>query len=278
MGVIVATDLETCLAEAKPQAALLTTVSTMAGITPQIEAIVAHGLPVVSTCEELLYPFEEAPELADRIDRAARAAGVAVLGTGVNPGFLMDSLPSFLTAVCQRVDSVKITRVQDATFRRVPFQKKIGAGLSQEEFDREKTRGSLRHVGLTESMLLIAAALGWKLTRTEDNISPVIVDREIRTDALTVPAGHAAGVQQIGRGWVGDEEKLTLLFRAAVGEKDPHDTVEIKGNPDVNSTIAGGVNGDVATCAITINAVRQIVKAASGLRTMIDVPLVSCRD
>jgi 4-hydroxy-tetrahydrodipicolinate reductase len=106
----------------------------------------------------------------------------------------------------------------------------------------------------------------------------VIVDREIRTDALTVPAGHAAGVQQIGRGWVGDEEKLTLLFRAAVGEKDPHDTVEIKGNPDVNSTIAGGVNGDVATCAITINAVRQIVKAASGLRTMIDVPLVSCRD
>ena len=267
--------LGACLEAVQPQAVILTTVSSMAQITPQIEEIIGHGLPVVSTCEELSYPWETSAELSTRIDRAAKAANVAILGTGVNPGFLMDALPTFMTAVCQRVDTIKVSRIQNATFRRIPFQIKIGAGLTLEQFEAKKTEGTLRHVGLTESIQLIANAIGWKLTKTKDIISPVIAEHEIKTDALTIPAGYAAGVQQIGRGWLDGEEKITLFFKAAVGEPESQDTVEIQGEPSITSTIPGGVNGDVATCAITLNALKQILRAPPGLRTMADMPLIA---
>jgi 4-hydroxy-tetrahydrodipicolinate reductase len=276
LGVPVSSSLEECLKTAKPKVAVFTTVSDMKRITPQIEGALELGLPVVSTCEELSYPWQTAPELAERLDRAAKAAGVAVLGTGVNPGFLMDSLPIFLTAVCQRVDMVKVHRLQNATLRRVPFQKKIGAGLSLEEFEAKKADGTLRHVGLTESMYMIASALGWKLDQTEDVITPVVAEQEIKTEAMTIAPGFAAGVQQIGRGWEDGRERVTMIFKAAIGEPDSYDTVEITGEPNITSTIPGGVNGDTATCAITLNAVKPILTAPAGLRTMADMPLVSC--
>ena len=249
---------------AKPQAAVVTTVSDMERITPQVEAIVAHGIPVVSTCEELSYPWDANPQLAQRIDDAAKAAGVAVLGTGINPGFLMDFLPTTLTGVCQNVEKVNVWRVQDAQYRRVPFQKKIGAGLTPDEFEAKRQTGTLRHVGLAESVAMIAARMCWKLDNVVDELSPVMGDD-----------GNAAGVQQIGRGFVDGEEKITLTFIAAVGQADPRDTVEIIGEPHITSTIEGGVNGDIATCAITINSVKQILRATPGLVTMTNIPVVS---
>jgi 4-hydroxy-tetrahydrodipicolinate reductase len=206
---------------------------------------------------------------------AAKKNQVAVLGTGVNPGFLMDSLPTFLTAVCQDVQRITVHRIQNAAFRRIPFQKKIGAGLTLEQFENKKKEGTLRHVGLTESVQLIASRMGWQLSKTEDILVPVIADREIITDTMKIPVGYAAGVQQIGKGYVGDEDKIILVFRAAVGEPDPQDSIEIKGTPTIKSIIEGGVHGDVATCAITINALKQIILSQPGLRTMADISLVS---
>ena len=259
----------------KPDVAVLTTVSDMARITPQIEEVLDHGIPVVSTCEELSYPWDTAPELAKRLDEKAKQAGVAVLGTGVNPGFLMDTLPITLTAVCQNVTSVKVNRFQNARFRRIPFQKKIGAGLSLEEFEQRKQDGSLRHVGLTESMQMIAHRMGWKLDKTEDIISPVIAKEEIKTEAMTIPAGYATGVRQVGNGYQNGELKIELVFQATVGEPESYDEVIIKGKPDIHSRIEGGVNGDVATCAITLNSIPQVLRSKAGLMTMVDIPPVS---
>jgi 4-hydroxy-tetrahydrodipicolinate reductase len=273
MNVIIQDSTGGCLKHIKPDAVVLTTVSSMKEITPQIEEIVSFGVPVVSTCEELSYPWDTSIDLSRRIDEAAKKNGVAVLGTGVNPGFLMDSLPIFLTAVCQEVQRIKISRIQNAAFRRIPFQKKIGAGLSLEEF--EKRKGMIGHVGLQESMLRIASRVGWKLTKTEDILAPVVAEKEIITQGKTIPSGHASGVQQTGRGYINDEVKITLVFRASVGEPDPEDSIEIQGNPHIKSIIQGGLNGDVATCAITINAVKQVLTAQPGLRTMVDIPVVS---
>lgn len=259
----------------KPDVAVLTTVSDMKRIAPQVEEIVAHGIPVVSTCEELSFPFKTAPKLAKRIDKAAIENGVAVIGTGVNPGFLMDALPTFLTAVCQQVDKVEVNRFQDAKFRRIPFQKKIGAGLTLEEFQQKIEDGSLRHVGLTESMQLIAHRMGWQLDKTEDIISPVVAKKKITTPAMTIPKGTASGVRQIGNGYVNGEVKVKLVFQATVGEKKSYDEIIISGNPNINSRIDGGVNGDVATCAITLNTIPQILRATPGLKTMVDVAPVS---
>ncbi len=275
MDIKIQSSIGECLKGAKPDAIILTTVSTMEKIAPQIEEIVSYGIPVISTCEELSYPWNTSLSLSERIDKAARANQVAVLGTGVNPGFLMDSLPTFLTSVCQDVQRITVHRIQNAAFRRIPFQRKIGAGLTSEQFENKKKEGSLRHVGLTESIQLIASRMGWKLSKTEDILVPVIADREIITDAMRIPVGYAAGVQQIGKGYVGNDDKIILVFRASVGEPNPQDSIEIKGTPTIRSTIEGGVHGDVATCAITINALKQIITTQPGLRTMADISMVS---
>lgn len=259
----------------KPDVAVITTVSDMARITPQVLEAIKLGLPVVSTCEELSYPWDESPELAKEIDDAAKSNSVAVLGTGVNPGYLMDSLPTFLTAVCQDVKSVSVNRYQNAQFRRVPFQKKIGAGLTMAEFDKKKADGSLRHVGLTESIQLIANRMGWKLDKTEDIISPVVALNQIVTDSMTIPAGNATGVRQIGNGYVNGLIKIKLVFQATVGEPESYDEVVIEGTPNISSKISGGVNGDVATCAITLNSIPQVLRSTPGLKTMVDIAPVS---
>jgi hypothetical protein len=271
----VSASLAEALESSRPDIALLTTVSDIKRIAPQLEEILAHRLPVVSTCEELVFPWHTAPGPARRVDELARRAGVAVLGTGVNPGFLMDALPICLTALCQRVEAVKVSRIQDASVRRVPFQRKIGAGLTLAEFERKKLTGTLRHVGLTESMHLIGARMGWTVERTEDVLSPVVAEHTVHSGGVIVEAGAVAGVQQIGRGYVGGTERITLVFRASVGEAHPEDRIEITGEPNVVSSIAGGVHGDIATCAISLNALERVLRAEPGLRTMADIPVVT---
>ncbi|MEO9802725.1 MAG: hypothetical protein ABJF04_05720 [Reichenbachiella sp.] len=260
---------------AKPDVAVLTTSSTMEQIYPQIEEILKHRISVVSTCEELSYPWDCSPELASRIDELAKKQKVSVLGTGVNPGFLMDALPSFMTALNQDVESIKVKRYQNAAYRRRPFQQKIGAGLAPDEFEKRKNSGRLRHVGLTESIQFIANSLGWELTKTTDEILPVLAEADVQHDQIQIKSGKATGVRQIGTGYIGDEQKIKLEFQAAVGEQSSYDEIEIVGSPNIKSRIDGGVNGDIATCAITVNAARQILNAKPGLRTMADMPMIS---
>lgn len=260
-----------------PQVAIISTVSSLERFVPQAAAVARSGLHIVSTCEELSYPWQTQPEVARELDKVCRKQGVACVGTGINPGFLMDYLPAVLSSVCQRVRRVRVARVQDASTRRVPFQQKIGAGLSVAQFRQKVRTGTLRHVGLTESVHMIAAALGWKLDRTSESLKPVLAEKAITSGYAPIHKGMAAGVEQIGRGYVGRRAVIELHFRAAVGEPESHDTIEIDGEPSFASTIPGGVNGDVATCAITLNALHSILRAQPGLNTMLDLPAPTCR-
>ena len=275
LGIKVSMDLASAMGGVKPDVALLTTVSSLDRLVGQVEEIARYGLNIVSTCEELSFPWGVQTELSLKLDEIAQRYNISILGTGVNPGFLMDYLPIAMTGVCQEVNSIKVSRIQNASFRRIPFQKKIGAGLTLEEFDEKRKQGSLRHVGLTESIHMIADRMRWKLDKTEDILSPVVAGEDTITGGTTIKKGMALGVQQIGKGYVSGEEKITLVFRASIGEKDPADTIEIKGLPDITSIIPGGVNGDVATCAITINAVRSITAISAGLKTMVDIPVIA---
>ena len=274
-GVIIKKTLSEAIQNIDVDVAILATVSDMERVTAQIEEIVGHGIPVVSTCEELYFPWDEAPTLAQRIDEAAKKGGVAVIGTGVNPGFLMDTLPTLLSTACQNVESIEINRFQNAQFRRIPFQKKIGAGLTLTEFETKKEAGTIRHVGLTESMQFIANRMGWELDHTEDIVNSVIAQEDIQTPDLLIPKGHVTGVSQIGRAYSEDQLVISLIFQATVGEKESYDEIIIKGEPNIQSKIKGGVNGDIATSAVIINTVPQIIKASPGLKTMGDIALTS---
>ena len=276
IGVKVSDDADGVMKNSGADIVALTTTSDVVRAKGQILGIVRCGLNVVSTCEELAYPWDTQPELSTEIDQAATDAAVSVLGTGVNPGFLMDLLPLSLTAICRKVESVTIERIQNAAFRRLPFQKKIGAGLTPEEFQQKIDEGTLRHVGLTESMHMIAAKLGWKLDKTEDIIQPILAEEPVESSAMTIDPGKALGVFQLGRGWMNGQLMITLDFRAGIGQPEPRDRVIIKGDPSIDSIIPGGVNGDVATCAIVVNAIPTVVAARPGLRTMADIEPASC--
>ena len=214
LGITVLPDVNAAIEKNKPEVALLATVSSLEKIVPQIEEIVKHGINVVSTCEELTFPWIKEPELSKKLDEMAKRYNAAILGTGVNPGFLMDFLPIVFTGICQKVKNIKVSRIQDASIRRVPFQKKIGAGLTPDEFEKKKQSGTLRHVGLTESMHMIASRMGWHLDKTEDILTPVIAESHIAGGYAKITPGMATGVQQIGKGYVNGENKITLEFRA----------------------------------------------------------------
>jgi len=276
IGVKVTAEIATALAGKQVDVVLLTTTSTMAKILNQLMSLLPFGVNIVSSCEELSYPWLTEPQMAKQIDEMAQKHGVSVLATGVNPGFLMDFLPLVLTGVCRNVRQVTVERIQDATFRRIPFQKKIGAGLTQEQFAAKVKEGVLRHVGLTESVQMIATKLGWQLEKTEDVISPVIAHGSVKMEHATIEPGQVLGVQQIGRGIVAGKEAITLFFRAAIGEAESRDRIVIDGDPAIDSCIKGGVNGDVATCAVLVNAIPTVINARPGLRTMADIEPISC--
>src|SRR5438874_11173226 len=181
LGVLVTSEALSTLRVTHPDVVIHATGSHLAHVAPQLKQIIQAGACAVSTCEELSFPFETAKEVAEDLDRFARAHQVAVLGTGINPGFAMDLLPLALTAVSQRVDSVQVTRVQDAARRRLPLQRKVGAGLSVAEFQERVAAGTVRHVGLPESVYAIAHGLGWKVARIDDAIEPVVAEKETRS-------------------------------------------------------------------------------------------------
>ncbi|NIP23393.1 MAG: dihydrodipicolinate reductase [Phycisphaerae bacterium] len=275
LGIKVSTNLNDAIKGKSAEVALVTTVSSIVSLESQVVELAKAKLHVISTCEELFFPWNTQPEVSKRIDEVCRENGVVCLGTGVNPGYLMDFLPSVLTGVCQNVKSVKVWRVQDASIRRIPFQQKIGAGLTLQEFETKKKSGTLRHVGLPESVDFIAKRLGFNLDRNVETLEPVMADRDIDTGYKPISKGMSCGVQQIGRGFVGEREVITLTFRAAVGEPESYEQVQIDGIPPIHSRITGGVNGDIATCAITLNTVRSVLEASPGLKTMGDIPPIA---
>jgi 4-hydroxy-tetrahydrodipicolinate reductase len=275
LGIFVGEDLKSALKRKRADVAIMTTVSSLKDMEGQIEEATRAKLNIVSTCEELSFPWNTQPRIARRIDRLCKSFGVACVGTGVNPGFLMDYLPCVLSSVCQKISKVTVTRIQDASSRRIPFQQKIGAGLTGPQFKAKAAEGTLRHVGLVESVHMIAHAIGWKLDRTHETLKPVIAGEKITSGYVKIDPGVACGVEQIARGYLGKKLVIKLHFRAAVGEKESFDSVEIAGIPSIRSIIPGGVNGDIATCAIVINAVRAIGGVRPGLKTMLDLPAPS---
>lgn len=255
----------------KPDIAIITTVSSLQKLIPQAEAVAKYGIPVISTCEELSYPWDLQPELSEKLDTICKQHNIACLGTGINPGFLMDYLPSVLSSVCKDVEQITVERIQDAAPRRIPFQQKIGAGLNLEAFKNKEKEGTLRHVGLQESVYLLANSIGLDLDHVTESLEPVIAEKEVSSDVIKVKKGEASGVEQIAHGYVNGSCKVKMRFKAAIGEVRSYDRVTIKGTPSFTSEIDGGVNGDIATCAIAINSIKSVLRAPAGLHTMADI-------
>jgi hypothetical protein len=255
----IAGDLDKYLKKNDVDAVALTTSSRFEGVAGDLGTCVKHKVNVASTCEEMSAPGPTAKSWK-KLDGKAQKAKVSLLGTGVNPGFVMDRLVLQLAGACVSVSRVAVERVVDAAKRRGPLRKKVGEGITVEEFRAGVNEGRLGHVGLRESAILIARGFGWDLESYEESIDPA-----------TGPDGLVTGVMQRGRGLVGGEEKITLTLHMYVGAPDPHDRILIYGDPPLDVTISGGTQGDRGTVGTVVNALARLRRAPRGLVTVADV-------
>ncbi|NIR87131.1 Gfo/Idh/MocA family oxidoreductase [Candidatus Bathyarchaeota archaeon] len=265
LGVAVSNDLDAVLSKVKADVVVHATTSFLKQAYPQITKAIEQGANVVSTCEELSYPYLSEPELAKKLDELAKKHRVTVLGTGINPGFIMDTLIIALTGVCQKVETIKVTRAINAATRRDSFQKKIGVGLTVDEF-KQKMEGKVitGHVGLEQSISMIASALGWKLDKIE-----------VETKAIELNPGQVAGIRQLARGIRRGRDAITLDLQAYVGAEEEYDSINIEGVPGIQGKISPCVHGDLATVAIVVNSIPKVINAEPGLVTMKDLPVPS---
>ncbi len=275
LRVKISDDVRKAIKKTKPDVVVLCTSSSLKKVLPQMEEILKLKVPIVSTTEELAYPTKTNMKYARTIHQLAKKCKAAVLGTGVNPGFVMDALPIMLTGVCERVESVRVDRVQDARIRRLPFQQKIGAGLTREQFQAKVDDGTVRHVGLAESVSMIADAIGWKLDRISDEIQPRMATETVSSEFLAVDPGYVCGIVQDGTGYRNGMPVITLHMEAYLGALESYDAVEIVGSPPLKMKRAGGVHGDIATASIVVNSLPKILEVPPGLHTMRDMPVAS---
>lgn len=259
----------------QPDVIVHTAGSKLGAAIEQIIPMAAAGASVVSSCEELLFPYHRDYAAALELDRVCKQNGARVLGTGVNPGFVMDVLPVCLTGVSRSVQEIHIQRVVNASTRRMPLQKKIGSGMSPEEFRLLFTMGKAGHAGFQESAALIAHCMGWDVDSISETCEPVVADRDIHTKFFDVKRGQTCGLHQQATVTVQGRVRITMDLKMYLDAADPHDAVQIVGEPALNLRINGGVAGDDATVAALANAIPRIMMVSPGLRLMTDLPVPS---
>ena len=257
----------------QPDIIFHTAVSRFKDAFVQIEPMARRGISVVSSSEELLFPRLREPKLAAKLDKLCRKTGARIIGTGVNPGFVMDVLAICLTGVSREVRAIHIQRVVNASTRRAPLQKKIGSGLLPAEFRRLFKQGRAGHAGLKESLALVAHCLGWLPENIVETGDAIIADHHIRTQYLEVKQGRTCGLHQRAEAAVKGRVCLTLDLKMYLDAKNPHDAVQIEGEPPLNLVIHGGVAGDQATVAALVNTAPRVLQAPPGLRLMTDLPV-----
>lgn len=257
----------------RPQVVLHTTQSRLDDVASQLKECISVGAGIVSTCEELLCPSVGEPELSTELDLMARSKQAVVLGTGVNPGFVMDTMALAASAACLDIRSIRVERVVDASTRREVLQGRVGAGLTPSQFRRRIAKGEIGHRGLRESLHLVAMGLGWELDRVTERVSAVLADRKKQTDYVEVKKGEVCGFHHLCRGYRNRREVLRLDLKMFLGAKKPADRISIKGKPDLSLLFEDGVAGEEATVGMLLSMIPSVLAAPPGLRTMLDVPL-----
>ncbi|KON27791.1 hypothetical protein AC481_03705 [miscellaneous Crenarchaeota group archaeon SMTZ-80] len=255
--------------------AIHTTGSYLKEVTPQLKEIANSGFHIISSCEELSYPWKEHQKFAREINDFAQRNKISILRTWINPGFLMDTLVITLKGLCQEISKIECKRIQDASERGLLFQKKIGTGLTFDEFQKKANSGSIRHVGFRESMLMISVSLNWNLDNIIETTRLIIAEKRLKSKFLTVEKGLVIGIDQTAIGTLKDSELIRLNLLAYLGCPYPKEEVSIEGFPKIQMEIKGGVNGDFGTTSIIVNSIPKIVNSEPGLHTMRDLPIPS---
>jgi len=250
---------------------LQATGSRLEEVADELLELLRQGHPVVSTCEELSFPYLRHPALAERIDRAAERSGVAVLGTGVNPGFVLDRLVATVGQAVGAVRHVHATRSIDAGERTADFQRRVGAGLTDEEFAAQAEKEAVGQVGLVESAALCALGLGMDCDDFEEELVPLIAEEDHPGSPVPVARGRVAGIHQTCVGLSSEQELVRLELTLAVGVASV-DRMVLDAGTRLTVEIPGGLGADSATAHLVVHAAPRLTQATPGLLTVLDLP------
>jgi len=276
-GITVQGSVDELLCSCDPQVVLHATGSSLRQVCAQFEPLLAAGVNVITTCEEAAFPYgAEAESLAERLDGLCKRAGCRLLGTGVNPGFAMDMWPLLTSATHISWKQIEVHRTVDAATRREPLQRKVGAGLSVDQFERQVREKRIGHVGLEASARMLVKGLGGQVAALESSICPVVAEQEVVSEYYRVARGEVAGLRQDLVCEVTGGRSLVLRLEMYLGAPDPRDEVTIEGARRTKVTVHGGFAGDAATAAIVVNAVRPLLTTVPGYHTMLDLPIFGC--
>jgi 4-hydroxy-tetrahydrodipicolinate reductase len=278
IGLAVEADLDALLERARPVVAIQATCSRLADAEGEIAACLGRGTHVISIAEEMAWPAASSPECAARLDALARENGVVAIGTGVNPGFVLDTLVVTLTGVCARVDSIRARRVNDLSPYGPTVLHSQGVGLGPDAFRAAVEDGTVvGHVGFRESIAMIAAALGWKLERVAERREPIVSSVRRETPHAAVGPGQVAGCLHTAVGFVDGRPAIHFehpqQIRPDAEGIVTQDAIEIRGRPDVRLSGSPEIPGGVATAALAVNLVPRVLSASPGLQSMIDLPV-----
>lgn len=277
--VIIKKSIEEVITEEKcADVALLATDSFTKNAFDKIKFCLEKKINVISTAEEMAYPQAQSPELAKEMDKIAKENGVTVLGTGINPGFVLDLLILALTGTCESVESIKAARINDLSpFGRAVMEEQ-GVGITKEEFEKRMAEDSLAgHVGFPESIKMIADGIGWEVEKIEQTKDPIISNTHRKTKYAEVNPENLAGIRQRGYGYVNGEVLIEMDHpQQILPEKENVETgdyIWIKGTPDINLQIKPEIPGGIGTIAMCINMIPHVINAKAGLKTMLDLPV-----
>jgi 2,4-diaminopentanoate dehydrogenase len=271
------TDFARVLAE-RPDVVCISTQSNLNEIEAQVVPAIEAGCNVICIAEKLAFPWASDPGRAGLFDELARRHGVTVLGTGINPGFMLDALIVMWSSICLRVDRIRATRINDLSPFGPTVMRGQGVGSTVEQFEKGIAEGSIvGHIGFPESIGLIGRALGWEIDRVEETREPIVSSVERSTPHVHVAPGDVAGCRHIGRGFVGDELKVELIHPQQIHPElegvETGDYIEIEGDPSVRMSNKPEVPGGKGTCASTGNYIPLVKDAPPGLLTVVDMPL-----
>ena len=251
--------------------ALHATGSNAERVWPQIKELLDHGYSVVSTCEQLSFPWRRYPSLSTEIDSYAKEKGLSVIGTGINPGFIMDTLAICFSTVMTSIRKISIRRTVDVSKRRIPLQQKVGIGMSKERFEQLAAREHIGHVGLEESLRMIAYSIQWAIDDVSNFIEPTLAEEEMTIPLTNLSRGDVNGLHQRSQGKTADGKEIILDLTMSVGVKQ-EDEIIIEGDGTQRLLVPGGIFGDTATAAMVINTAKQINAVSKpGLLTMADI-------
>lgn len=279
-GVLISDKVETILDSSKVDLIFHAVNSFTKDVFPQLKQILENKINCLTIAEEMAYPEVQSPELAAKLDEIAKANGVSIMGTGVNPGFVLDQFVINLTGVCNDVKKIEASRINDLSPFGDTVMRTQGVGVSVEEFNKGIADGSIvGHVGFPESIEMIADALGWKLDEIKQTREPIVSNTHRKTKYAEVQPGMVAGCRHIGIGIMNGEEVIVLEHpQQILPEKENIETgdyVKIYGTPDLNVAISPEIPGGIGTIGIAVNMMPHLFKASPGLKRMIDLPTPS---